>query len=294
MPKVIVRLRGGLGNQLFMYAAARRLAYVNNADLVIDEVSGFARDFRYQRRYALRNFNIKARLATPRERLEPLASVRRYLYRRLSQLVPYERRGYLFQRGNDFDRRILQRRVVGTVVLEGYWQSESYFADIAPIIRSDLELTMPLTEASTALAQEMRARAAVAVHVRFFDPGDNAAFAANSLNYYRRAIEALTMRVSRPHFYIFSDRPEEAAKLLRLPPDQVTSVSHEAGEDADIRDLVLMSRCQHFVIANSTFSWWGAWLSVNPSKVVIAPRDHLYGGAAWGFPGLIPQDWIVF
>src|SRR6266853_438179 len=95
--RVIARIKGGLGNQLFCYAAARRLALVNNAELVIDDVTGFVRDRQYRRRYALDHFHISVRKATPAERLEPLERYRRGLMKWLSRRKPLEERCYVEQ-----------------------------------------------------------------------------------------------------------------------------------------------------------------------------------------------------
>lgn len=122
-PKLIPRIFGGLGNQLFCYAAARRLALVDQAELVIDDVSGFVRDHGYQRHYQLGHFNIPCRKATPAERLEPFSRVRRYLKRRWNQRLPFAQRAYLVQAGIDFDPCILHFKPQGTVYLEGYWQT---------------------------------------------------------------------------------------------------------------------------------------------------------------------------
>jgi hypothetical protein len=106
--KLIVRIKGGLGNQLFCYAAARRLALVNDAELVIDDVTGFARDQQYRRRYMLDRFNILARKATPRERLEPFERYRRGVMRLLSRRKPFVERHYLEREGIEFDERLLE------------------------------------------------------------------------------------------------------------------------------------------------------------------------------------------
>ncbi len=78
---------------------------------------------------------------------------------------------------------------------------------------------------------------------------------------------------------------------MKLPDDQVTCVDHNQGEDQAYADLWLMTQCKHFIIANSTFSWWGAWLANFKSRIVIAPNIKISGLSAWGFVGLIPDDW---
>ena len=141
--KIISRVVGGVGNQLFCYAAARRLALVNGAELVVDDVSGFVRDRVYKRHYQLDHFNIPCRRATRVERMEPLSQLRRYLKRRLNQYSPFETRRYIHQEGMDFDPRLLQLNPRGTIYLEGYWQSAGYFNDVEAAIRSDLRILPP-------------------------------------------------------------------------------------------------------------------------------------------------------
>lgn len=141
--KLIPRLFGGIGNQLFIYAAARRLALVNNAELVLDSVSGFTNDTVYQRHYQLDHFNIPCRQATAAERLEPFSRLRRKVLRWWNQRKPFKQRTYLVQESIDFDPRLLYYKPRGTVYLEGYWQSENYFKDIEDIIRHDLKIKPP-------------------------------------------------------------------------------------------------------------------------------------------------------
>ena len=141
--KIITRVKGGLGNQLFCYAAARRLAWINNAELVIDDITGFARDRLYYRRYMLDHFNISARKATPFERLEPFERYRRGFMKWLSRRKPFAQRGYLEQEGQEFDQRLLVLKVNGLLYLDGLWQSEGYFVDMEQTIRDDLRIASP-------------------------------------------------------------------------------------------------------------------------------------------------------
>jgi len=154
--RVISRVFGGLGNQPFIYAAARRLALANNAELVIDATSGFVYDYEYQRHYQLDHFNIPCRKATAAERLEPLARARRHLKRRWNLRRPFEKRSYLQQEGIDFDPRLLSLRPKGRLYLEGYWQSEGYFKDVEQQIRDDLRITPPSDLQNQQMAQRIR------------------------------------------------------------------------------------------------------------------------------------------
>ena len=289
-PKIVTRIFGGLGNQLFIYAAARRLALDNNAELVIDDVSGFVRDHTYQRSYQLDHFNIPCRKASTYERLEPFSRLRRAVMRKWNQLLPFAKRAYIHQKGLDFDPRLLQVKIQGTVYLEGYWQSENYFKDMEATIRQDLQIKPPTDATNQAMLARIRECTAVAIHVRFFDQtqvhgGNNAAE-----DYYTSAVEMMESFAPDSYYFVFSDQLEAARARIPLPEDRVTLVSHNQGDENTYADLWLMTQCQHFIIANSTFSWWGAWLNPSMSKIVIAPKH--WGATQADVRDLLPQDWV--
>lgn len=291
-PKVIPRILGGLGNQLFCYAAARRLALVNDAELVLDAVSGFVRDYDYQRCYQLDRFAIPCRKATPSERLEPLPRVRRYLKRAMNRRRPFEERSYIQQEGADFDPRLLTVKPHGTVYLEGSWQSEQYFKDVEPVIREELRIIPPKDDINQAMAERIRACQAVAVHVRFFDAPHELGKNNAPGGYYARAVARMETLARDAHYFVFSDQPATARDRLPLQADRITLISHNQGDENAYADLWLMTQCQHFIIANSTFSWWGAWLADRAGKQVIAPGlKMLEGKMKWGFEGLLPSEW---
>lgn len=292
MKKIITRLKGGLGNQLFCYAAARRLALVNDAELLVDDVTGFVRDHLYQRKYALAHFNIPARKATPWERLEPFERYRRGVKKMFSKPRFFEKRHYLEQEGIAFDSRLLSVRVKHTLFLDGLWQSEGYFKDVEETIRLDLKIIPPMDDLNQTLAEDIGQRQAVALHVRWFDSPDSDAPYNVSADYYQRAIDLMENKLESPYYFMFSDNPEAARSVLDLPQDRVRFVSHNQGETNAYADLWLMTLCNHFITANSTFSWWGAWLGANPEKIVVTPKFQAEGKAAWGFDGLIPDGWL--
>lgn len=291
--RIVARIKGGLGNQLFCYAAARRLSLVSDAELVLDDVTGFMRDLKYCRKYALDRFRIRGRKATPWERMEPYERYRRAFAKLAARRRPFELRRYIDQEGIEFDSRLLTVKVRGTIYLDGLWQSEGYFKDIEPAIREDLRIISPEDPINRGMAARIVASNAVAVHVRWFDSPDSKDATHNaSTDYYHRAINEISRAVSDPHFFLFSDDPESARRLLGLPENRSTCLDHNQGDENAYADLWLMSQCKHFIIANSTFSWWGAWLANYHGKTIIAPRLRLSGMTAWGFPGLIPRGWI--
>ena len=295
MNRIIVRIKGGLGNQLFCYAAARRLALANNVELVIDDVTGFVRDRQYDRKFALDYFNIPIRKATPAERMEPCERYRRGVMKWLSRKKPFAKRSYLEQEGNDFDDRLLALQVKGTLYLDGYWQSEGYFKDVEKTIRKDLQITPPTDVPTQRMADEIRNCLAVALHVRWFDAPDSKSIHNASLDYYRRAIALIDERLKSPRYFLFSDDPEASRAKLALLEGRVTCVNNNRDDGNAYADLWLMTQCRHFIIANSTFSWWGAWLAAHANKHVIAPGFEVIGSrriTSWGFKGLLPKSWI--
>ena len=284
--KVIVRMRGGLGNQLFCYATARRLSLVTASELVIDDISGFKRDYEYKRVYSLEMFNISTRRATTAERFEPFERLRRGLIKWFSRRREFYRRRYLEEESVTFDSRILSARICGSLYLDGLWQNENYFIDIRETLRNDLQIVPPADKLNEDMAQAISCSNSVAVHIRFFDkPTQSDAYDVSS-DYYRRAILLTERELSHPHYYIFSDQPDAARARLRVPQERATYVDHNQDATSSFADLWLMTQCRHHIIANSTFSWWGAWLSEkNASKLTIAPTRHFAN------PNIVPNRW---
>ena len=288
MSKLIARIKGGLGNQLFCYAAARRLALANNAELVIDDFTGFVRDRQYRRQYALDSFHITARKATPAERMGPFERYRRGVAKFVARSRRFYLRKYLEQEGFDFDRRLLDFKINGNVYIDGYWQSENYFKDVEQTIREDLRIIPPQDQFNKNMAELIHQYNAVVVHVRLFDhPGCGNIQRNMPASYYHRAVAEIERNISNPHFFLFSDDIESAKRILELQEGRVTCVEHNRGAENAYADLWLMTQCRHFIIANSSFSWWGAWLSSNSAKKVIAPAPDLVYTSEY----YIPNDW---
>jgi hypothetical protein len=294
LAQVIVRIKGGLGNQLFCYAAARRLALNNNAELIIDHVSGFVRDKQYRRSYMLDHFSIPVRKATAWERMEPFERYRRGVVKWVERKKYFEKRRYLENDGIAFDKRILDFKVKELLYMDGQWHGEGYFADVEDAIRSDLSIAPPGDKLNHHYAARIRADNSVALHVRWFDGPGHASAHNASVAYYERAIELINRKISSPKYYLFSDDPDAAREKLSIPDDQLVVMSHNSGDQNAYGDLWLMTQCKHFITANSTFSWWGAWLGREKNKIIVTPaiRQEVVEKTNWGFDGLIPETWL--
>ena len=207
--------------------------------------------------------------------------------------LPFETRRYIQQETVDFDPRLLTVKSQRTVYIEGYWQSEGYFADVEDVIRADLKIKPPTDHKNLAIAEKMSQMTSVAVHVRFFEAPDQPDVSNAPADYYGRALAAMDAVCPWSALLRLSDRPDAALARLLVPHDRITLVDHNRGDENAYADLWLMTRCRHFIIANSTFSWWGAWLADAPGKRIIAPgHESRVGSAWWGFDGLLPASWI--
>lgn len=292
--KIITRIKGGLGNQLFCYAAARRLALINNAELVIDDVSGFVRDHEYRRQYSLDHFLIPCRKALSGERMEPFSRYRRLLAKLIARRQPFFARKYIEQNDDRFDARLLNLRPRSDIYIDGLWQSESYFKDVEHIIRGDLRIIPPADDVNQVVGERIRGCNAVALHVRWFDAPGGVVVNNISVNYYRRAIALMNEKLDSPRYFLFSDNPEAARVTLGLDEDCVSLVEHNRGDESAYADLWLMTLCKHFITANSTFSWWGAWLGGGKEKIVICPDLEVREdkSSPWNLSGEPPYGWI--
>jgi len=268
---VIVRLTGGLGNQMFQYAAGRALADRLGAELLLDTrafAHTLARNAYTRRAYALAPFKLRSRLATAADLKNwPLWVVE--IGMRLRLVRPLFHRWH-FESGIAYDPSILTLRE--PVCLVGYWQSERYFIDTADSIRADFTLRQALAGANAGLLDLARAGHSVGLHVRrgdFVSLSDAAQLhGLCSVDYYRRAIALVRERCPGCRFLVFSDDGEWARAELPLDPSAVFVTGNEQCPE---QDLALMSACKHHIIANSSFSWWAGWLGYSPEQIVIAP-----------------------
>lgn len=275
-PVVIARILYGLGNQLFQYATARRLAHVLDAELKLD-ITCFQHWKVYP--YRLNLFQVRETLASPEEcaRFNSIAipSYLGKLWFRLRQIVTLRDWTILYENEvGPADPRVLNAK--GNVYLGGYWQSEKYFRDIRDILRQEFALKPEPDAENRRLAAEIGGCESVSLHVRHgwdvTDAYSGRAVGTCDLDYYARCIAEIGRRVKNPHLFLFSDHMEWARQNIRAG-FPITPVTHN-GPERDYEDFRLMGLCRHHIISNSSFSWWAAWLSPHEDPVVLAPRRY--------------------
>ena len=286
---IVMNLKGGLGNQLFQYALGRHLASIHNTTLALD-VSGFESD--PLRNYRLDSFNISATVLPPKTNsfakrvVNKLLSEKNPIHRFFHQELPLIR-----ENGFEFQPNILQ--TPDNVFLDGYWQTEQYFKPIAHLIRQDLTLAQPLPTQLQAIEKQIRSSSSIAVHVRRGDYASNPVTTAYHglypMDWYVKAAQEMEKDLSDVHYFVFSDDYEWVKNNLKL--DAPCTFIKPSPDGKEAQDLYLMSCCKHNITANSSYSWWAAWLNANPNKKVIAPAVW-FMGADSNTKDLIPANWL--
>ena len=289
---IIVFLRGGLGNQMFQYAAGRSLALTTNQSLMLD-LNDFY-DYKLHQGFELsRVFNVSAESASANALNELLGWRVNHLARRVLRRSQFAwLRGQKFVVEPHFNYWPDFFNLTGDCYLYGYWQSERYFKPFESVIRRDFTFREPLTDRNLELAAAIALGQSVSLHVRrgdyVSDVKTGQVMDVCSLEYYRKAISYISERIERPVFYVFSDDMVWVRQNLNVSFPCVYVEHNRLAES--YRDMQLMSLCRHHVIANSSFSWWGAWLNSNSEKLVVAPRNWFCNGT--DDSDLIPDEWI--
>jgi len=289
--KIILRVKGGLGNQLFCYAAARSISIKNNAELIIDNISGFIRDVEYNRSYQLHHFNISGRTANYFERLEPFGRIRRKILCKLNDQRAFSQKTYLTDEKDDIFDELKNQGINCSVILDGYWQNELYFNDIKETIKEELSVIPPKDINNQNYAELISNKNSVAVHVRWYEKGIENSVNTLKLAYYKEAINYCEAYLEKPDYFLFSDDIVSAAKNIPFPEDRLTLVNINTSKEMAYADFLLMSKCKHFIIANSTFSWWAAWLGEQDATMILYPSESFQNSNNWNFIKLVPKRW---
>lgn len=292
---IVTQLSGGLGNQMFQYAAGLSLAR-HNADVLTLDTTGFASQAERRetdREYSLADFRVTASVLDD-------AEVLKYKY-------PYK----IFSKGQRFfQKRILRKfnqdwhpeiyKKTGRVYLDGYFQTEKHFANIVDEVHKEFQLKSEHLKALGGLFKEIDAdpRIPVSLHVRRGDyvsnPKNARVFDVCTPNYFRNAIQNLTQQIGAMRLIVFSDDIDWVHNNIPLPEGSLF-ISGKTGSNGQLlrpsQEMELMKHCQHNIISNSTFSWWGAYLNPRPDKIVIAPARWNKNSVVH-HQNIIPKGWV--
>lgn len=296
---VIVRLWGGLGNQLFQYAAGFAAAEQAKAPLLLDPLRC---DLDFNRPYELNHFKISGRLWNQHEKRWAERLVR--ITRPINGQTSLSAKGF----------KTVFKPIVNTwfkyvedpyrgyqpgifkhfrhVYIAGTWASAKYFEEVAAPIRNQFTFRNSPSDENQRMLEVIQSSNAICLHVRRGDyisvPETAVRHGLCSLDYYHAAFDYIAKRVADPVIFVFSDDPAWVQEHLKFPRPTFY-VTHNVGRQ-NYEDLRLMSACKHFIIANSTFSWWGAWLGEEEHKIVIAPKR--WGNNLEEMDDPVPDDWV--
>lgn len=286
--KLICGISGGLGNQMFQYAYGRALAERTGGRLLLD-LSWFEESHTTvaNRAFGLDLFCLDYDVALKEDIVKLKGSGKRK--KGLSRFFSFDDSNFIQESFYHFDKSMLQ--IKNDAYLAGYWQSEKYFSDFGNLIRSDFTFKDALNDDYNKLSLLMETQNSVAIHLRrgdyITDKKTSEYHGVCSLKYYDDAIKIIKGKVKDPVFYFFSDDLKWVKENLKV---DVPCVYVESPHSKDFEDMLLMTKCRHFIIANSSFSWWGAWLSTNRDKTVIAPLKW-FNDRSKDTSDLIPQGW---
>ena len=279
--KIVTRLRDGLGNQLFQYAVGRALAERLNTELILDcgwfqengdrvfGLDSYSID-------AVRNWNFREVRSTWIKFPTRLGKqVTHAVHERLPTKIEID--GHTFKVTKEkqfykFDKHI--ERLSGSIYLDGFWQSPKYFESSSKIIRKELKLKTAPPEPNREWLHQIKRAKAVSVHVRRGDYLLSNDRWTCSKGYYDKAMQFIRSHIGDAHFFIFSDDSGWCRDNFSSPD---VTVVYDGSDRNAVDDLDLMAACHHHIIANSSFSWWGAWLADSPDQIVIAPEYWVVG-----------------
>jgi hypothetical protein len=293
---IIVNINGGLGNQMFQYALGKALSIDKKTDLklYVKEVS----DRKDHNGFELQNvFNTTSGSATDTERKLVLGIRHTHKIIKLlrSKKLNFLRgENYIVEQSFNYDKSI--KDISKDVFLRGFWQSEKYFLDHRLIILKEFSFKIKFSERNLRIAKKIQETTSVSIHVRRGDyisnPGASKTFASLNVEYYQQALKKINIHTVNALLVFFSDDIDWVEKNII---NQVSNdyrymiVSHNKGSES-YNDMRLMSLCSHNIIANSSFSWWGAWLNKTPGRKVIAPKKWFEINK--NTKDLCPNDWI--
>ncbi len=292
----IIKIMGGLGNQMFEYAFAKAYSMLNQCNVLLDlswfeEVKNISDNVVAKRVYELQNFYLTPCFATKEQCLPFVKLHKLYIpgcIRNYFGIPKYVNKTTKEKKGQYFEPKFLKYKK--NIYFEGYFQTEKYFKIFRKELLKDFSLKTELNDKNKKMLEQIKSTNAISLHVRHGDYLNlQNHFKICSLDYYKNAINLIIQKVENPHFYIFSDDIDWVRKNFNLN-HHITIVDINSSNEGYF-DLELMKNCKHNITANSSFSWWGAWLNENPDKIIITPKTWFVNGDEERIDR-IPEDWI--
>lgn len=287
---VIVKIMGGVGNQLFQYAIGKSIAIKHNEKLILD-ISWCNKNINEPHcKFQLNLFNTDYEILNPSVIQKIYIKMFEIMYYHLPKLYKLSSKYFHHVSENFAESYNTPVTDIDNAYLIGYWCNEKYFLDIKDTILNDFQPVISLNEASRVIDKKISSCSSVCVHIRRGDYVSKYSdfFELCSVDYYLKGAEYIHQRIHDAVFFVFSDDIPWAKANLNIPYEHYFVDIND--EDNGIYDLILMMHCKHFITANSSFSWWAAWLSQSPEKIVIRPTNYLKDKSS---PVGYPKEWIV-
>lgn len=285
--RLYVKLMGGLGNQMFQYAAGRSFSLQNDFELILDNITGFKNDKQFFRKFELSSFSLNCR---------NISSIERYA----AQLYLKDKKIHLFYNPifeNDHTRihDLREFKIGFKNWMIGYWQSPEYFNKYCPVINKELTPPNPKRDKVLELSQKIKKENSVAIGIRLYEETKNIGAISStgrlkSIHAINKAILAQQNKIPNAKFYVFCTHKFNILNQLNIPKDSLF-ITHESGFRDSVETLWLLTQFKHHIITNSSFFWWGAWLSsknYKPSEQNILAADNFINKAT------VPCNWIKF
>lgn len=274
-------LFGGLGNQMFIYAMVRALALRNNTSYAFNKNNGFITDVQFQRFLELQHFDLSL----------PMSQIHTYDFGKTGRIIKFFSRKfgrnilcphdkYMIEDRNMHFEELYKNKQLKNAYLEGYWQSAKYFEDYEDIIRKDFSIKTKIPDSVLEEVNFLKSqkRQLVMVGIRRYQECKKQSYLTEHLcgkEYYSSAIKFINERIENPLFVVFSqDRVWVENNVLNNFKDNFYFVKEKTGELSALSDLYIMQSCNHAIISNSSFYWWGAWLQPRHNEQIIVAPDN--------------------
>ncbi len=286
---IIIKITGGLGNQLFQYAFGKVLEKNFMTSVKYDIKTEVNSNNFTNRNLDIQKFNIDLPKASKNEISNFIYFKEKFFWRverKIAQNILFFNKSYRVQR----NAHEILNELTNNTYYDGYWQCFKYVDEVRDLILDKISTNLSLLEKHKEILNKITNSDSVSIHIRRDDyiniKVNNRLFEICGMDYYNKAIEIVSEKLNNPQFFIFTQDTQWACQNF-----YGKNIHFVEGNSAN-EDLLLMSQCKHNIIANSTFSWWGAWLNSNSEKKVVAPKNWYKGNRNKQIANLIPQEWI--